>query len=223
MLAALLPPGASAAEWFGDPVPGPLLPGEEALVARAAERRRREFAAGRRCAREALAGLGIPPGPVLAGADREPLWPAGVVGSITHCDGYQAAAVARDRDLASLGIDAEPARPLPAGVLRAVALPGEAAMLARLAQAHPGTCWDRLLFSAKESVFKAWYPLARRWLGFTGAEIELRPCHGEFTATFTVPGPLAGPRQLRVLGGRFAAGNGLLITVVAVPGTRPAG
>ena len=65
------------------------------------------------------------------GAKREPLWPAGVVGSITHCDGYRAAAVARATDLATVGIDAEPHEPLPDGVLAAIALPAEPPRAAR--------------------------------------------------------------------------------------------
>lgn len=76
-------------------------------------RRQREFATARSCARTALARLGVPPVPVLASPRGAPRWPAGVVGSITHCDGYRAAAVAYTRDVVSLGIDAEPDEPLP--------------------------------------------------------------------------------------------------------------
>lgn len=77
---------------------------------------------------------------------------------MTHCDGYGAAALVRLTDLASLGIDAEPDGPLPDGVLESIALPAEVALLRRLGGARPGVHWDRLLFSAKESVYKAWYP-----------------------------------------------------------------
>jgi len=90
-----------------------LFPAEEAVVRTAGPRRRAEFTVGRRCAREALAGLGLPVAPVLAGRAGEPLWPAGVTGSITHCPGYRACAVARAADVAGIGIDAEPDRPRP--------------------------------------------------------------------------------------------------------------
>jgi 4'-phosphopantetheinyl transferase EntD len=140
MLADLLPPAASVAEAFGDEPPGTLLAGEEAIVARAVAKRRQEFATGRRCAREALAKLGVPGSlgtPILSGPNREPVWPPGIVGSITHCEGYRAAAVAREQDLVSVGIDAEPHGPLPDGVLGMIALPQETARLAILAAGRP--------------------------------------------------------------------------------------
>jgi 4'-phosphopantetheinyl transferase EntD len=55
------------------------------------------------------------------------------------------------------------------GVAPAPILPGERAMLRDLAATAPGPCWDRLLFSAKESVYKAWFPPAGRWLRDHGA------------------------------------------------------
>ncbi|HEV2375014.1 MAG TPA: 4'-phosphopantetheinyl transferase superfamily protein [Streptosporangiaceae bacterium] len=225
LLGTLLPDTASVAEAFGDqapedPAPGDgLFPEEEAMVARAVQRRRQEFATGRRCARQALAALGFPARPLLTGPNREPLWPAGVVGSITHCDGYRAAAVAHVRDLASVGIDAEPNKPLPDGVLGVVALPGEVDQLAALTDADPTVCWDRLLFSAKESIYKTWFPLARRWLGFTDAKVEVDRVEAAFTATLLVPGPPYGEGILRTLRGRFVAENGLIVTAIALPVT----
>src|SRR5205085_3369354 len=123
------------------------------------------------------------------GTDRQPVWPPGIVGSITHCAGYRAAALATDQDLLSIGIDAEPHGPLPDGVLRAVALPGERDRLATLARDRPEVHWDRLLFSAKESVFQAWYPVARRWLRFEQADLTLDPAAAGLTARILIPGP----------------------------------
>ena len=74
--------------------PDPLLPAERAALGQVVDGRRRDFAAGRHCARRALARLVGSPEPILSGPDREPVWPQGIVGSITHCDGYRAAAVA---------------------------------------------------------------------------------------------------------------------------------
>ncbi len=216
VIAELLPAAVVAVEAFG-PVPGAaLLPEEEPLIARAVDRRREEFTTARGCARQALAELGVPPAPLLAGPRREPLWPAGVVGSLTHCDGYRAAAVARSTDLAAIGIDAEPDQPLPDGVLARVALAEERDALGRL---RAGAHADRLLFSAKESVFKAWYPLARRWLGFTDAVVDLDP-GGSFRVRLLVPGPELGGRELRGLAGRWAAAGGLLVTAVTLPAPR---
>ena len=219
VIAELLPPAAAVVDARGS-LPGEaLLPEEEPLVARAVEKRRAEFTTVRTCARRALAQLGLPPGPLLSGQKREPLWPAGVVGSLTHCAGYRAAAVARASDLATVGIDAEPHAELPEGVLDRVSLPVERHQLRRL---PAGVHWDRVLFSAKESVYKAWYPLARCWLGFEDARLDFRPGtgpdRGTFTAELLVPGlPPVGGREVRVLSGRYAVGDGLLATAVALP------
>ncbi|MFG1677103.1 4'-phosphopantetheinyl transferase [Micromonospora sp. NPDC049282] len=217
MIESLLPAAAVAVEAFAD-VPGePPYPGEEDLVARAAESRRREFVTARRCAREALGRLGYAPAPIRPGPRREPLWPAGVVGSITHCVGYRAAVVAPATALASLGVDAEPHEPLPGEVAGIVTAAGEPERLAGLRAGDAGVHWDRLLFSAKESVYKAWYPLTGRWLGFEEAEVTLDPA-GRFTARLLVAGDRTdGGPPLRALDGRWLVAGGLVVTAVAVP------
>jgi 4'-phosphopantetheinyl transferase EntD len=191
-----------------------LLAPEAAQVGRAVEKRVREHATGRACARRALARLGFEPRPLLAGPRREPQWPAGVVGSITHCPGYCASAVARRADLASLGIDAEVHAALPDGVLGLISRPRERAWLE---QAPAEVHWDRVLFSAKESVFKAWFPLAGAWLDFTDAEIAFVPHAGVFRGSL-LPGKrvVAGGREISGFTGRFAVRSGLVLTAVAV-------
>ncbi|WP_199440853.1 4'-phosphopantetheinyl transferase family protein [Umezawaea beigongshangensis] len=216
MIADVLGAPVSTAERFDDSADVALFPEEEALLGRAVASRRAEFSTARLCAREALGGLGVPPVPVLPGPKREPLWPDGVVGSITHCAGYRACAVARVSDLLTVGIDAEPNAPTPDGVLGAVALPAEIARGEALSAAHPDVSWDRLLFSAKESTYKAWYPVARRWLGFEDADIVLRP-DGTFTSRVLVEPPVVGGVPLDVFHGRWLCRDGLLLTTVAVP------
>ena len=174
----MVPSGVAVAEAFADPPHAELYPEEEALLGRAVKKRRLEFATARRCAREALATLGLPPSPILPGPRGAPCWPAGVVGSITHCAGYRAAALARVRDMAAIGVDAEPDEPLPEGVREAIARPEELAMLTTLSAAEPGVSWDKLLFSAKESVYKTWFPLTHRWLD---SWCHLRNDEREFT------------------------------------------
>ena len=186
-------------------------------MARAVPRRRGEFAAGRACARAALARLGLPAAPILPGPRGAPQWPPGVVGTITHCDGYRASAVAHARDVLTLGLDAEPAGPLPGGVLDAVSLAEERDRLPGLAAAAPHVPWDRLLFCAKEAVYKAWFPLAGRWLGFEEAAITFAPDAGTFTARLLVPGPAVGGRPLDGFSGRWLARGGLLLAAIAVP------
>ena len=217
MLEQILPPEVAVAETFGDQPGADLFPEEEAAIARAVPRRRREFATARKCARAALAQLGEPPVPILRGPRGAPLWPSGVAGSITHCDGYRAAAVARTSDIITVGVDAEPDQPLPGGVLDAISLPGERAELAALSARQPGACWDRLLFCAKESVYKAWFPVAQEWLGFDDAEIVIDADAGTFTARLLVPGPLVPGPPLTCLRGRWLAGQGLVAAAIAVP------
>ncbi len=212
MIESLLPAAVIAVEAFEDRPGEPAHPGEEDLIARAVPGRRAEFVTARRCARQALARLGHPAGPIRTGPQREPLWPAGVAGSITHCAGYRAAAVARTAEVASLGIDAEPHAPLPAGVDRQVILEAEAGMLDRLARSHPGTHWDRLLFSAKESIYKTWFPLTGRWLGFEEACLEIDPDASAFTARLTVDAPVTS------FAGRYLVARGLIVTAVWRPG-----
>ena len=100
-----------------------------------------------------------------------------------------AAAVASTSEVVTIGVDAEPDEILPDGVLNHVSLPGERARLRDLAAAAPGTCWDRLLFSAKEATYKAWFPLTRRWLDFEDADITINATDGTFGVRLLVPAP----------------------------------
>ncbi|MFF3769872.1 4'-phosphopantetheinyl transferase [Streptomyces sp. NPDC002232] len=215
MLARILPEGAAAAERFDDREPVAPHPEEEAVVAGSAAGRRAAFHTVRLCARLAMADLGVPPVPVLPGPKGEPRWPGGLVGSMTHCAGFRGAAVAASADLAGLGIDAEPHGPLRPGVLEYVALPAERARHARLARTDPSVHWDRLLFSAKEAVYKVWFPLTRSWLDFDGADITLLP-DGRLTARLLVPGPYVAGHRVGTLHGRWLVAGGLALTAVAL-------
>jgi enterobactin synthetase component D / holo-[acyl-carrier protein] synthase len=224
VIAQLLPASVAVVQTYGDQGAAPLYPEEQALVADAVDKRRREFATVRACARRAMAELGHPPQPVVSCPRGAPRWPPGLVGSMTHCDGYRAAALARAGDLASVGIDAEPHAPLPRDVLDAVRLPSEQGRLGHLAARHPAVHWDQLLFSAKESVYKAWFPLTGDHLDFMDADLEFRaapgtPPHGGFRAALLIPGPLVGGRRLTHFEGRWTVRKGLVATAVSVPQT----
>ncbi|MEU4833469.1 4'-phosphopantetheinyl transferase superfamily protein [Streptosporangium sp. NPDC023615] len=212
MIEKILPSWVTSAEAFEDPPDVTLFPEEEAVIARAVEKRRREFATARHCARQALARIGVPPAPILPGERGAPGWPDGVAGAITHCAGYRAAAVSLEA--LTVGIDAEPHEPLPEGVLRSISLDEERAELAGLGG---GVQWERLLFSAKESVYKAWFPMARRWLGFEEARLSFSPS-GTFTARLLVPGPVVDGREVTGFEGRWLVADGLIVTAIAVPG-----
>jgi 4'-phosphopantetheinyl transferase EntD len=214
-LAAIVPPGVVVAEVFDDRFDSCVLFSEEAAaVERAAPKRKREFAAVRACARQALAGAGFDPGPVVPGPSGAPVWPSGAVGSMTHCDGYRGCAIGRAETVSAIGIDAEPHDVLPDGVLAMVASDHERAALARLAATAPGRCWERILFSAKESVFKAWFPATGRFLGFRDAEVALEES-GIFRARMVLAEPETG--QPVAYQGRWLVAHGLIVTAVVVP------
>ncbi len=90
----------------------PALEQEEALITRSVDKRQREFRAGRHCAHQALECLGLEATPLLWGERREPIWPQGYLGSISHCDGYALAACALQGEIVGIGIDVEPLSPL---------------------------------------------------------------------------------------------------------------
>ncbi|MFJ5780146.1 4'-phosphopantetheinyl transferase [Streptomyces sp. NPDC093094] len=200
--------------------PDGLLPEEETYVRHAVPARRQEYTTARHCARRALAGLGLPPAPVPSGPSGAPRWPDGVTGSITHCRGYRAAAVARTTGTAALGIDAESHLPLPDGVLETIARAEELHCLAPLERAHPGICWDTVLFSAKEAVYKAWFPHFRRNLSFEDASLDFRTDAGGTTGTFTAR-LLVPDSPYRRFTGRWIVADGLVATAVHLPAASP--
>lgn len=217
MIEQILPPEVAVVETFQDPLEATLFPEEEAVIGSAVGKRRREFATARMCARRALAELGRPPAPVLRGEHGEPQWPTGVVGSMTHCAGYRAAALAHATDMATVGIDAEPHNALPNGVLEAVSLPEERIWIAEQATDGGQIHWDRVLFSAKESVYKAWFPLTKKWLGFEEALITIHMQPDHFFARLLVPGPLLDGEHITGFSGRWLVHDGLVATAIAVP------
>jgi len=85
-----------------------------------------------------------------------------------------------------------------------------------LANASGAIHWDRVLFSAKESVFKAWFPLAQRWLGFEECRVELS-VDGGVRATLLVPGPVVGGVRVTVLGGQWRALRTHVATAITIP------
>jgi 4'-phosphopantetheinyl transferase EntD len=218
MIEEILPAAVACAESFGDIVDAYLYPEEEALLSHAVESRRREFSTVRACARTALSNLGLAPAPILPGPLGAPMWPAGVVGSMTHCTAYRASVVARASDMSSIGVDAEANEPLPRDVLNFVADDSERAWVTELLAASPEVSWDRLLFSAKESVFKTWFPLTWRWLDFSQTTITVDPAVGTFSARLMVPAATPGPASTG-FAGRWLARDGLLLTAVTVSRT----
>lgn len=210
----ILPPAVIVVEAFDDPPGLSLFPEEEAYVAHAVDSRRREFTIGRHCARTALGRLGVAPTAIPRGHRGAPGWPDDMVGSITHCAGYHSAAVARAADLVAVGIDAEPDEPLPDGVLCVVSLPQERVRLDALAAAVPGVAWDRLLFCAKEAVYKVWSPLTGKFLDFDSVDVVFDPTDDTFVARLLVRGPAVAGTPWEELAGQFLVRDGLVMTAI---------
>src|SRR3954465_11746448 len=217
LLSAVRPDRGAAAEMYDAPPDLAPLPEEEPLIARSVAKRRNEFITVRYCARQALGDLGLPPVPILKGDKGEPCWPDGVVGSLTHCEGFRGAVVGRSVDVRSVGIDAEPHAVLPNGVLDAISLPAKRSELTAL---PGGAHWDRILFCAKEATYKTWFPLTHRWLGFEDAHITFdvgdSGTAGMFESPILIdPAAESGP-PLETLSGRWSVRDGLALTAIVL-------
>lgn len=207
-----------------------LHPAEAQQVAGAVRSRRVDFASARACARVAMHRLGVAAGPIVRGGRGMPVWPPGVVGTLTHTDGLRAAAVAPSERVRSLGLDVEPHGPLADGVLETVALPDEVAWVRAARSVEPSVHWDRLLFTAKEATYKAWFPLTRRWLGFADAHITLVPDEDEDDDELTSgtvrsrilvdPHAVDGGPDLLELHGRWVVHRGYVASAIVL---RPPG
>ncbi|MGH8228877.1 MAG: 4'-phosphopantetheinyl transferase family protein [Steroidobacteraceae bacterium] len=219
LLAALLPAHVAAFETREPIDPATLDPQEARYVTHAAPKRAAEFAAGRACARTALAALGISGFALRPGPNREPAWPAGVVGSITHTAGYCGAAVARQSQLLCLGIDAERRGRVHRRLWHRITTKAERVWLEGLPHERASDM-AAVIFSAKEAFFKAQFPLTREWLAFADVSVSAEAGSVRFSASRTlaiealVPGAWTG---------RYAFDGDLVVAGVAyAPHTPPA-
>ena len=165
---------AVAFEIVGDGDESWLNPEEEAYVRNAASKRRREFAAGRQCARYALAALGIDSTHLPVGRHRQPIWPRGVVGSITHTYDYCVAVAARCEVLgsASIGVDVERRGRVGPAVLARILRPEEQQQLQGL-RPKARSIAATMFFCAKEAFYKAQFPLTDSWVGFQQVSVTM--------------------------------------------------
>lgn len=187
-------------------------------MAHAVPKRVLEFTAGRAAARAAMADIGIKPAAIPSGDDRAPIWPDGLIGSIAHCDTACIAAVAQRDRFRSTGIDIEEATPLAEDLWGTVCTPAERAWLASQ-PADQRALLAKVIFSAKEAVYKAQYPLTGRLIGFDAVQVDLLPDGNIFTARFAPPPvPFSHANRPR---GRFAQVHGLLISVVTLHENNP--
>jgi 4'-phosphopantetheinyl transferase EntD len=210
-----LPPDVAVVA-LGGPVAGAEIFQEEerALPATAVAVRVAEFRLGRLAAHRALRKVGIEPRPILRGERGEPLWPRGVVGSITHSGGHAIAMVARSETAGRIGIDLEKRDRYFDDLEAQIARPEELAALARL----PGPARELAaleIFSAKETIYKAHFPLVRRFFGFEMARIEFAAGHlvGYFSEEIDPLYPMDRPMHI----GRLWIDDTLLTWMVLPP------
>ncbi|WP_193751757.1 4'-phosphopantetheinyl transferase family protein [Sphingomonas sanguinis] len=193
-----------------------LHPDEERDLARSrtSAKRRQEFALGRWCARQAMVRLGRGHEPLLTGRSRAPIWPQGLIGSITHCEDYCAAAVATTNDLVAIGIDAERWGDVPCDIGAHIATPGECS-LSNLCPSDTRNL--AILFSAKESLFKALNPLIGLFFDFQSVTLQVSTSSREFSIASTTL-PEIVPYQHSLVG-RFVITDQLVITSASISAT----
>ena len=216
-LAALFPPGAVAAE-VRPPVDRALLTAAElGFIAHCAEKRIADFAAGRACAHRVLEQLGHSGFSLLSGQQREPLWPASLIGSITHTRDYAAAVAARTDELPALGLDCEIIESVDAELWSRICTEAELARLANLPRER-AVRQAALIFAAKEAFYKCQFPLTRDWVGFEDVSIEMPadlPPAGSFRV---VPEkPLSLGSRVALLHNRYFFRERWVLAGVSVP------
>jgi 4'-phosphopantetheinyl transferase EntD len=171
-LAGLFLPGVAAAVLREPGDVELLLPAETLHIGRAVPRRAREFAAGRLCARRAMAEFGIVDFPLEVAADRQPIWPDSMVGSITHTAGFCAAVAAPRRLACALGLDTEVVGDVKTDIWPSICVADEIAWLASLPPSERAAA-AALMFSAKEAFYKFQYPAVGERLGFHDVSVTL--------------------------------------------------
>jgi len=218
-LVRLFPPSVAAAVLpVGATLAPSAYPEEHAVTARAVPARRRQFFTGRACAHLALAGVGRDDAGIGRGSHREPLWPAGAVGSISHAGALAGAVAARSADVWALGLDIETLDPpLDPAVQRLVHTAAELAPAATRSLAPPALrpYRSKIAFSAKECVYKALFPATGWPLDFHDATVAVDLLHGRYRAVVDDRFELAGS-PLRPLDGRFTVVSGYLVTALTI-------
>jgi len=206
-LEALFPRGVVAAQLQGRAPEGLLTESEALSVSHCAPKRIADFTAGRLCAHRALAAFGVADFSLLPAPDRQPLWPPGYVGSITHTEGYSAAVVGPAAQFRSLGVDAETIASVHAELWPRILGEVERRELVQLATPQARERTAALIFAAKEAFYKCQYPLTAEWLEFEDLHIEsadfgrdtglfsVRPCR---TLRLAYPGALQGRFRVHV-------------------------
>jgi 4'-phosphopantetheinyl transferase EntD len=191
-------------------IQGSIYPEEETFIQKAVPKRKQEFIAGRLCVRKALAKIGITLFPVLMGNDRAPVWPPGVVGSISHSEGYCGVAIAQKPNIESIGLDVEYVGQVKRDIWKHFCNQQELSWINSL-PINDQQKIAALIFSAKECLYKCQYPISKRWLNFHDVTISANSNKNEFEARFLVD---AGKcfKKGTCLKGKYLISNGYVFT-----------
>ncbi len=196
-----------------DDPPAPFAAEAACLSPNAVDKRRREFAAGRAAAHQAMQALGQQPVAIPVGENRAPIWPERLVGSISHTRSCAMAVVAKRGAIQGLGIDVEEDKPLADDLWPAICSQQEQAWLRQ--QHNPGQL-AKLVFSAKEAAYKCQFIVSQRYYGFDGMELTLDLETSSFSARFCADQPPFNCDDC--ITGRFAIGAGLIVTTAELRG-----
>jgi len=175
-------------------------------------KRRTEFSFGRYCARRAMSKFKLESVPILRNTEsREPCWPESVRGSITHSEGFAAAAVGLVKDVSGIGIDLESlSRLIDFNIRKHVCVEKERLFLESLTT-EKANLYLRIIFSAKESIFKCFFPISQTHLFFQDAEIIIDEKNTKFS--FLISKACTGITSAGFKhSGRFSIKNGMLLT-----------
>jgi len=198
----------------------PVAEGEEPSILRAGPKRRRDFSAGRHCAHEALVALGSPTDSLPRNDDGSVAWPRGISGSISHSRQWCGAVVAWSDDVLGLGLDIEETGRLSDGGAKLV-LSEDERTAARQSWLGEDAC-RTLMFSTKESIYKALHPLVRRYIDFDEAVVEVED-HGTLQVELVKELETKLPDSLRLVG-RYHVDEGSVLTTITLlrdPNTDP--
>jgi len=194
-----------------------LHPEEEVISASfSSSKRRAEFSLGRYCARRALSKFELESVPILRNTEnRGPYWPKSVRGSITHSEGFAAAAVGLAKDVSGIGIDLESlSRVVDFNIRRHVCVDKEREFLESL-PTEQANRYLRIIFSAKESIFKCFFPISQTYLYFQDAEIIIDENNSEFS--FSLSKACTGITSAGFQHyGRFSIMDDLLLTSIYI-------
>jgi len=194
-----------------------LLPEEKAIAESfSSQKRRAEFTMGRIYAHRTLSRFGLESKPILRNPEtREPYWPDSVWGSITHSNGYAAVAVGLKKEINGVGIDLESfSRPVDFNIRRNVCVDSEIEWLESLSTKQASRSL-RIIFSAKESLFKCLYPSTKTFLGFKDAAVSVNETEKKFSFTIFKSLPSVIPQGFPQHG-RYSEIDKMLLTSVYI-------